>query len=150
MKPFRISFPLFNPIDHAKVPDTFGGGLTYIADFCVWGQSVPSSVYHAANPDVSKGHKEYMSLTFQYEQMYVSGGDAKRMEEYRRQAAIHCLKCNEVIYSLHRHDCRSCECEAVFIDGGREYTRIGGDPTDYDSGDIDFLTKTFIPTVINI
>ena len=38
---------------------------------------------------------------------------------------IICPLCKSLIYSLSHHDFRYCKCEAVFIDGGREYTRVG-------------------------
>lgn len=41
---------------------------------------------------------------------------------------IKCLKCNDIIESLSRHDYRNCKCGTCSIDGGYEYTRIGGDP----------------------
>ncbi|MBQ2835748.1 MAG: hypothetical protein IJE68_02810 [Clostridia bacterium] len=40
---------------------------------------------------------------------------------------IKCLKCNDIIESLSKHDFKYCKCKACFIDGGSEYTRIGGD-----------------------
>lgn len=40
---------------------------------------------------------------------------------------IKCLKCNDIIESKHAHDFKRCKCGACFIDGGNEYTRIGGD-----------------------
>lgn len=40
---------------------------------------------------------------------------------------IRCLKCNDIIESLSVHDYRECKCGGSFIDGGSEYTRIGGD-----------------------
>ena len=42
--------------------------------------------------------------------------------------ALKCPKCGDVIYSRVRHDMRYCTCRAVFIDGGRDYTRIGSGP----------------------
>lgn len=39
---------------------------------------------------------------------------------------IRCKKCKSVIQSKHRHDLVSCKCGAIFIDGGNDYTRIGG------------------------
>ena len=39
---------------------------------------------------------------------------------------ITCPGCKETIYSRARHDMKSCSCNGVFIDGGTEYTRIGG------------------------
>ena len=43
---------------------------------------------------------------------------------------IKCLKCNDIIESLSVHDFKYCKCGACSIDGGNEYTRIGGD-TEY-------------------
>ena len=40
---------------------------------------------------------------------------------------IRCLKCNDIIESKKLHDCVSCKCGACSIDGGNQYTRIGGD-----------------------
>lgn len=40
---------------------------------------------------------------------------------------IRCLKCNDIIESISLHDCRNCRCGACHIDGGPQYTRIGGD-----------------------
>ena len=40
---------------------------------------------------------------------------------------IRCLKCNDIIESKDLHDCISCICGACSIDGGNQYTRIGGD-----------------------
>lgn len=39
---------------------------------------------------------------------------------------IKCLKCKDIIKSLSSHDFTKCKCGACFIDGGDEYTRIGG------------------------
>ena len=41
---------------------------------------------------------------------------------------IKCLKCNDIIESLSVHDFKYCKCGACSIDGGKQYTRIGGDP----------------------
>jgi len=37
---------------------------------------------------------------------------------------VRCLKCGETIESKSRHDLVLCRCEAVGIDGGKDYTRI--------------------------
>ena len=39
-----------------------------------------------------------------------------------------CLLCGDVIESKHRHDFVECHCYAIFVDGGRDYWRAGGDP----------------------
>ncbi len=38
-----------------------------------------------------------------------------------------CKKCGETIESKSVHDFVTCECGAIFVDGGREYLRRGGD-----------------------
>lgn len=40
-------------------------------------------------------------------------------------AAIECPRCQEQVWSRHRHDFRHCKCGYCFIDGGRDYTRTG-------------------------
>jgi len=41
--------------------------------------------------------------------------------------AARCLKCRDVVISTHRHDFVSCTCGAMFVDGGNDYLRRGGD-----------------------
>ena len=43
---------------------------------------------------------------------------------------LRCLKCKDVIESKSIHDFQRCECGTIFIDGGNEYTRVGGYPED--------------------
>lgn len=38
-----------------------------------------------------------------------------------------CKLCLDVLESKHVHDWVSCKCGAIFIDGGLDYIRIGGD-----------------------
>ena len=40
---------------------------------------------------------------------------------------IKCDKCKDIIESEHVHDFKYCGCGAVFVDGGQEYQRLGGD-----------------------
>jgi hypothetical protein len=50
------------------------------------------------------------------------------MEEQKKKLKLNtyqCPKCKDFVYSRARHDCRSCTCGAIFVDGGFEYTRIG-------------------------
>lgn len=37
-----------------------------------------------------------------------------------------CKICKSIIESKHRHDWVSCKCEAIFVDGGKDYLRRGG------------------------
>ena len=41
------------------------------------------------------------------------------------RSRLHCLDCDAVIESKHRHDFVSCPCGNAFLDGGREYVRYG-------------------------
>jgi len=38
-----------------------------------------------------------------------------------------CKNCSDIIESKHRHDFVSCKCGAIFVDGGNDYWRFGGD-----------------------
>ena len=41
-----------------------------------------------------------------------------------------CRKCDDIIESKHRHDFVRCKCGAIFVDGGRDYLRRGGERID--------------------
>lgn len=43
-----------------------------------------------------------------------------------------CLACGDVIESKHRHDFVYCSCETIFVDGGKDYLRRGGDFTKFE------------------
>jgi hypothetical protein len=43
---------------------------------------------------------------------------------------IQCNKCKDIIESKYTHDFKYCSCRTIFIDGGDEYTRVGGFPED--------------------
>ena len=40
-----------------------------------------------------------------------------------------CPKCGDRIYSRARHDFHHCNCGNIYIDGGFDYMRCGGDVT---------------------
>ena len=41
--------------------------------------------------------------------------------------AVKCLSCNTELESKHRHDYQTCYCSnRAFIDGGKDYSRVGG------------------------
>jgi len=52
--------------------------------------------------------------------------DPKREPKY----GVKCLRCGDELYSRHRHDFVRCSCGCVYIDGGDDYCRIGGDAAD--------------------
>ena len=43
-----------------------------------------------------------------------------------RNAAV-CMICDDLIESKHTHDFVVCKCGAIFVDGGHDYLRRGGD-----------------------
>jgi len=47
--------------------------------------------------------------------------------------AARCKKCGDVIESKHVHDFVPCSCGAIFVDGGHEYFRAGGEPECFES-----------------
>lgn len=47
--------------------------------------------------------------------------------------AARCRRCNTVVESKFVHDFVSCKCEAIFVDGGTDYLRAGGDSEDFES-----------------
>lgn len=55
-----------------------------------------------------------------------------------------CRKCLETIESLSRHNLVYCKCQTIFVDGGRDYVRVGGHEddvlvlTEYEEDDIPF------------
>lgn len=53
----------------------------------------------------------------------VEGEKVKRIKRNRLQ----CLDCKNIIESTHRHDFVSCRCGKIFVDGGKDYLRCGGD-----------------------
>lgn len=59
----------------------------------------------------------------------------------RMKSKIRCLICNDVIESMYRHDFKYCSCKAVFVDGGNDYFRYGGDPGTFE------IIRTVVPPV---
>lgn len=44
------------------------------------------------------------------------------------KSGIQCPSCQDIIFSLYRHDFRRCACGKVFVDGGDDYLRYGAEP----------------------
>jgi hypothetical protein len=43
---------------------------------------------------------------------------------------LKCRKCGDVIESKYRHDFVWCKCKSIFVDGGNDYLRCGGELED--------------------
>lgn len=39
--------------------------------------------------------------------------------------AAKCLKCKQIIQSIHRYNFVECKCGSIFVDGGLDYIRHG-------------------------
>ena len=50
--------------------------------------------------------------------------------EMTKVQAMRCKWCGVTIFSRARHDFRSCACEKVSIDGGRDYTKVSSSNDD--------------------
>lgn len=51
-----------------------------------------------------------------------------------KRNAIKCNHCGDVVESTSRHDFKYCKCGTVFVDGGKDYQRIGFyGPDDYEN-----------------
>lgn len=132
--------------DHEEVNKRFEGHLTYLSSFCVNGEYNPVAVYKASSPNREKGHKNYLLLQIQdnagKRQALVRGMNAEEIEPFRYQSAVVCKLCNDIIYSVMRHDNRSCECGSISVDGGSLYFKLSfSDKTNFTTCTIDLLTN---------
>ena len=133
-------------LNHANTSKVLKNDLEYVGSFCVKGEYQPVAVYYCANPNPLKGHKNYVLLCKDAVLLtyIVRGMDKEEMEQWNYQDGLHCKTCDDVIYSINRHDMRYCECRAVFIDGGREYTRYGGDMNNANLVQVDLLNGNVV------
>ena len=51
---------------------------------------------------------------------------------FLNKTGIKCKKCNDEIYSYHRHDFKWCKCGEVAVDGGDDYLKVCGDPGNFE------------------
>lgn len=135
----------YNGFIHEAVSKKLSGDLTYINDFCLDIKGVgytTCSVYRAAKPDKSKGHKEFVVLFFAGRQMYVTGRSRYELNKERKHSGIHCTACGTVMVSLNRHDYQTCGCpNEAMIDGGKDYQRFGAaDMAKIQAVTVDLLT----------
>lgn len=136
----KLIKPNWYGLDHSAVATTFEGNPKFINDFCITG-SLPYAVYYVDKPNKRKKHKKYMLLWMIKDQLYIGGISAREIGKFRKQDAMHCLSCDEVIYSVTRYDNRSCSCGKVSIDGGKDYTKVSfGLGASYRYVTVDLLT----------
>jgi hypothetical protein len=145
----KLKLPNWYGFNHEAVAAEFKGDLTFVNEFCVKGEYSPVAVYHAANPDRTKGHKDYMLLQQQGDGGLVRGMTSEEIEKFRFQEGIHCLHCDQVIYSVMCHDMCGCGCKQktkrVFIDGGRNYIKVSrGEKSLFEMVKIDLLKSRIL------
>jgi len=137
----RLVKPDWFGIDYKALAASLEGSCTYLNTFCILGEYSPSAIFKCASPNKAKGHQKYVLLSKSAGQWFIRGMSAQQMAKFRYQDAIHCLSCDDVIYSVMRHDMNRCTCGKVSIDGGKDYTRIGFDSkSPFQSVTIDLLT----------
>jgi len=138
-------------IDKDKALEHLEGDVEYVGYWFV--KDAKGYVFHAKNPDRSKGHKDYVVIKYVYNYMmddydfYIAGYDRAEMEERSIQVGQACRHCKTVIWSLSRHDYHSCRCkkdgDQVCIDGGTDYYRLAfGKNSDSFPVTVNHLTKT--------
>jgi len=119
----------YHGFDHQKVNEIFEGELTFVNEFCVYGEYYPVSVYRSSKPNRKKGHKKYLLLNGYVDgRVIVRGMSIREMKKWRYQNGVYCLSCKEAIYSLYRHNMYSCSCGNISIDGGRDYCSVSWEP----------------------
>ena len=57
---------------------------------------------------------------------------------------VRCLKCEDTPFSAHVHDFVRCKCGAVAVDGGQEYLRRVGNPSDMEDMSIEMTELAVI------
>ena len=125
-------------------------GAVLVGEFATstMNDNIPMRWYRQANPDRSKGHKDYFALFIdQQERLVITGLDESDFESKneRYRQGIHCLSCNTITYSKYRHDYHGCKCGKVTVDGGSAYTKIGFKEKDcYNIIKIDLLTQKVV------
>lgn len=86
-------------------------------------------IFYQANPDKQMGHSHYMGYGFDKTGGYVFNA-LPYVNSLGGISAVKNSLTGEVIYSKYRHDYVTMESDPnIFIDGGRNYTRMGGSGT---------------------
>jgi hypothetical protein len=136
-------------IDHLEVSKRFEGDLEFVNDMILFIDKKPitAAVYHAKNPNLKKGHKEFMCLAVAYsddlkeKRLFVFGRTRKQLLKDCETLGVWCYLCDEVIYSVHRHHFNECSCKSIYCDGGKDYLRWGvSDPKKAKLVNINLLT----------
>lgn len=112
--------------DIAKVQERYNA--TYVGDFAIrdsrgdWTEE-PFAIFWQEKPPV-EGYSHYFALRVQHgtNQVWITSGGS--LEDVRIRGVV--ADNDEVVYSRYRHDFVQSSDGSVFIDGGRDYVRMGG------------------------
>lgn len=135
------------PLDHEAVCRLMEGELTFVNYMNVGSQGdVTAAIYRAAKPNLEKGHKEFMLLYYQGDQLMVSGMTREQIKKYSKAKGVLCTSCDTFLFSVYRHDYHTCGCpNGTLVDGGRDYLKTGGaDLGKIVSGTIDLLNDQIV------
>ncbi len=120
----------FYNFDHEAVAKHFKSDPVFCNEFCVNNEYYPVAVYKVHKPDKKLGHKDYLLLQLDPQNsksMIVRGMTTSEMKPFRYQQGVQCLQCEKLLYSINRHDYKTCGCNnETMVDGGRDYLRYGG------------------------
>jgi hypothetical protein len=142
----NIIRPNPNALDHKAVAKQFGMKLEYIGFFPVGKEKHGKAVYKVLD---AKDEKEFFVLDLNFHDNKVTKHLTTRsaIVPFAKLNAIHCLNCQDVLYSIDRHDFRGCSCKSqkkqVFIDGGKDYCKVSGDPENFEMGIVDLVKGIF-------
>jgi len=123
---YKIKIPKsYWGFDVSKVKALYGEDISYMGFFALkdkngnW-SDVPVDVFYQPNPKTELGHSNYFGLFFREGLPYIT--NAKSAFDSPMNAAIGADK--YLYISTYRHNI--VEFPGGFIDGGRDYTRLGG------------------------
>ena len=99
---------------------------TYVGEFCLkntsggWADEAASVFYQETPPQ--EGFSNYFALFQRNGTVYITSGQSAI------EPVIMAVQADdgEIIYSRFHHDYRSSKDGSVFVDGGRDYFRVGG------------------------
>ena len=98
--------------------NVFDGG---ICSTCDWARTMNKN--RDSRMFTGKDADSYKDTSFRQHEVAISGGGERNIAK--------CAKCGDIIESMHVHDFVYCSCKAIFVDGGREYIRRGGNEEDF-------------------
>jgi hypothetical protein len=58
------------------------------------------------------------------------------------RSQLECPRCHDIVASIHRHDFQQCSCGGIFLDGGRDYMRCGGESLVVEDGSIQHMDRS--------